>query len=114
MTKKQKIFYYVLLVIVSLMFIWSGYMKVTGNPISVQGFADAHLAIWFMYFIGAAEIAGGIGLWIPKLSRWASYGLIVIMIGGVVVTLMNNPAYMALMPLVFGVALWYIGKTPRV
>ena len=110
MTKTQKIVYYVLLVVVSVMFVWSGYMKVSANPVSVQGFADAHMALWFMYFIGTAEILGGIGLWLPKLQKWAVYGLEIIMIGAVVVTVMNNPVYMALMPVIFGIALWYISK----
>lgn len=110
MTKTQKIVYYVLLVVVSVMFVWSGYMKVSANPVSVQGFTDAHMAIWFMYFIGAAEILGGIGLWLPKLQKWAVYGLEIIMIGAVIVTVMNNPVYMAIMPVIFGAALWYIMK----
>ena len=110
MTKTQKIFYYVLLVVVSLMFVMSGYMKVSANPTSVEGFLSAHLPIWFMYFIGVAEILGGIGLWIPKLQKWAVWGLEIIMVGAVVVTVLNQPAWMALMPVLFGAALWYICK----
>lgn len=110
MTKTNKIVYYVLLVIVSVMFVFSGWMKVSSDPMSVEGFTSAGLALWFMYFIGAAEIAGGIGLWITKFQKWAICGLSIIMVGAIVVTLMNQPAYMTLMPVIFLVAMWYIGK----
>lgn len=39
----------------------------------------AHLAI--VYVSGLLEIAGGIGLFIPKLQRWAAIGLVVLLVG---------------------------------
>jgi putative oxidoreductase len=36
---------------------------------------------WFVYFIAAAEVLGGIGLLIPRFTRLAAMGLILIMIG---------------------------------
>ena len=110
MTKTNKIVYYILLVIISFMFIMSGYMKVSGDPMSVAGFAKAHLPIWFMYFIGAAEILGGIALWIPKLAKWSSYGLYVIMAGAVVVTIcFDNPVF-AVVPLIVAALIFSAGK----
>lgn len=44
----------------------------------------------FMMFIGVAEIAGSIGLFIPKLRKLAALGLIIIMIGAVVTHGIND------------------------
>ena len=47
----------------------------------------------FRLFIGAAEVSGAIGLWIPRLAFWAALGLIIIMLGAVYthVTHAENP-----------------------
>jgi uncharacterized membrane protein YphA (DoxX/SURF4 family) len=64
---------------------------------------------WFLRFIGAAELAGGLGLILPGLLRvkpgltpLAACGLVVIMIGAVVITAMYLAAGQAVMPLVAG------------
>ncbi|WP_306640558.1 DoxX family protein [Sanyastnella coralliicola] len=44
----------------------------------------------FMMFIGVAEIAGSIGLFIPKFRKLAALGLIIIMIGAVVTHGIND------------------------
>ena len=105
--------YYVLLILVSLIFIMSGYMKVSANAITVAGFAKAHLPLWFMYFIGIAEILGGIALWIPKFSKLSTYGLYIIMLGAIVVTVLFDNPIAGLVPIVFIVLLTviqHIGK----
>lgn len=65
---------------------------------------------WFLRFIGVAELLGGIGLvlpWLtriqPKLTPLAAAGLVIIMIGATVLTLMTGEIAMALMPLVVGI-----------
>ena len=109
----QKITYYVLLVLISLGFIFAGIPKVLANPMAVAGFAQAHLPLWFLYFIGIAEILGAIGLWIPRLSMWAAYGLWIILAGAVVTTLIFQTASLAIIPLVYaiilGIVVW-LGK----
>ena len=105
MTTTKKITYYTLLTLISLGFIMAAYPKLTGAPAAAAGFAQAHLPLWFMYFIGLAELLGGIGLWIPKFSKWATYGLYIILAGAVVVTLIFNTAIMVLMPIAFGAIL---------
>jgi uncharacterized membrane protein YphA (DoxX/SURF4 family) len=42
------------------------------------GYSDA-----FRVFIGVAEIAGGVGLLVPRLAAWAAAGLVIIMAGAV-------------------------------
>jgi uncharacterized membrane protein YphA (DoxX/SURF4 family) len=107
MTKTHKIIFYILTTLISLIFIMSGYQKLSADPMSVEGFAMAHLPLWFMYFIGATEVLGGIALWIPKLQKWSVYGLMIIMIGAVVVTALFNKVVFALAPIVF-IALLYV------
>jgi len=109
MTKTQKITYYVLLTLLSLGFIAAGIPKLMADPQAVAGFAMAHLPLWFLYFIGVAEIAGAIGLWIPKLFRYAAYGLWIILAGAVVTTIaFTTTPGMAVMPVVYGIILGII------
>jgi uncharacterized membrane protein YphA (DoxX/SURF4 family) len=110
MTTTQKIIYYVLLVLVSVLFLFSGYSKLSSDPMAVAGFAQAHLPLWFMYFIGAAEVLGAIGLWIPKLAKWATYGLYIILAGAVVTTIIFVSTVLALMPLATAIVLYIITR----
>lgn len=62
------------------------------------GFSDA-----FRIFIGVAELAGAIGLLVPRLSTWAAAGLVIIM-GGAVYTHMAQGISIAF-PAIVGVLL---------
>jgi len=64
----------------------------------------------FLLFIGAAELAGGLGLILPGVTRiWqhltslAAAGLVIIMIGATVLTLQTPQPATALIPAVVGV-----------
>ena len=64
---------------------------------------------WFLRFIGVAEVLGGLGLVVPWITRirpgltpLAAAGLVIIMIGATVTTLMTGEIAMALMPLGVG------------
>ena len=70
---------------------------------------DIHLPGAFLRFIGVAEIVGAIGLIVPSLLRLrpgltplAAAGLVIIMIGATVLSLMIGGVVMALMPCVVG------------
>lgn len=65
---------------------------------------------WFLRFIGIAELLGGLGLvlpWLtgvkPKLTPLAAAGLVIIMVGATVLTLMTGEFAMTLFPLVVGI-----------
>lgn len=69
----------------------------------------------FLRFIGVAEVLGAIGLilpWLlrirPNLTPLAAAGLVIIMIGAVVVTLMTGDMLSALMPFLVGVLAAFI------
>ena len=64
----------------------------------------------FVRFIGVAEVLGAVGLILPWLLRirpgltpFAAAGLVIIMIGATVTTLMTGEIAMSLFPLVVGI-----------
>jgi uncharacterized membrane protein YphA (DoxX/SURF4 family) len=70
---------------------------------------------WFLRFIGVAEVLGAIGLILPWLMRirpgltpLAAAGLVIIMIGATVTTVMTGEIAMALMPLGVGILCVFI------
>ncbi len=73
----------VLAILVGLAFITAGVIKLTSPQEMVNNFHRFDYTTWFLHFITGAEIAGGIGLMVPKLRGWAATGLALIMIGAV-------------------------------
>ncbi len=108
MTKTQKITYRVLLVLISIGFVAAAIPKLMGDPMAEAGFIQAHLPIWFMYFIGVAEICGVIGLWIKRLQLWAAGGLLIILVGAIVTTAIFQSVAFASLPLVYAIILCII------
>ena len=53
----------------------SGAPKLVGQADAAQSFAEIGFGTWFMYFTGAIEVAGGIGLMVRRLSGAAAVGL---------------------------------------
>lgn len=58
--------------------------KLVGEHYAVQTFQDMGAATWFRWFIGAVELAGGVGLLVPRLARAAAVGLSLLMIGAAI------------------------------
>jgi uncharacterized membrane protein YphA (DoxX/SURF4 family) len=110
MLKLQKITYWTLLTLISLAFVLASLGKIMTDPTAVAGFTSLHLPIWFMHFVGYAELLGAIGLWIPKLSRYAMGGLSIILLGAITTTSFFEGISTALIPfvylLIFGVIIW--------
>jgi uncharacterized membrane protein YphA (DoxX/SURF4 family) len=70
----------------------------------------------FLRFIAVCEVLGALGLilpWLlcirPGLTPLAAAGLVIIMIGATVVTLMTGDIVMALFPLVVGMLCVFVG-----
>lgn len=80
-----------LMAIVSLVMIGASFTKLTGAEMVMMSFATLGLPAWFGTFIGAAEVAGGIGIWHRKTSALAATGLAIIMIGAVYYHVMHTP-----------------------
>jgi putative oxidoreductase len=62
-------------------FIASGGNKLLHLPETVAMFTKMGFPAWFPYLIGGAEVLGGIGLLIPRFTRLAAAGLMIIMVG---------------------------------
>ncbi len=85
----MKVTYWILAVVLALTFGFAGVSKLTSQLAMVDMFTRFGYALWFMYFIGAAELAGALGLVFgtilnAKLLRLAALGLSVIMVGAIV------------------------------
>lgn len=61
--------------------------KLVGEAYAVQTFQDMGAPTWFRYFIGAVELAGGIGLLVPRLAGLAAIGLALLMVGATITQL---------------------------
>ena len=94
-------------VLLALMFLMSGSGKLT-NGKSADGstfdeqFVHWGLPAWFRFPVGLAEVAGAIGLLVPRLRFYAAAGLTALM-GGAVLTHLRIEEYaFAVVPLVLG------------
>ena len=55
--------------------------KLLGDAYAVEIFDQIGAGQWFRYLVGALELAGGIGLMVPRLVGPAAVGLMGLMIG---------------------------------
>jgi hypothetical protein len=58
--------------------------KLVGHESAAAGFDLIGWGDWFMYLIGALELAGGVGLLIPRVSGLAAIGLSLLMVGAAI------------------------------
>ncbi|MFN3616693.1 MAG: DoxX family protein [Aquabacterium sp.] len=93
--------------LLSLIFVLSGSAKLAGLEFEIQAFDRWGYALWFMYAIGVAEIAGGLALWWSRMSAWASIGLNMLMMGAVGTHILNAEwGMLAIASAIFGLSLW--------
>ncbi|MGQ4600013.1 DoxX family protein [Nocardia sp. R6R-6] len=92
----------------------SGLPKVTGQSDAVRIFDEIGFGDWFRYLTGAVEIAGGIGLLVPRLSGLAAAGLSITMVlaAATQAFVLHAPA-MAPFPLVLAVVFAWIAYQRR-
>jgi hypothetical protein len=93
--------------LLALLFLFAGGMKLVLPLEKLTG--PVPLPSLFVRFIGVAEVLGAIGLILPGLLRirpgltpLAAAGLVIIMIGATVITLVGGELLAALIPLVVG------------
>ena len=65
--------------------------KLLGDPTAVASFEAIGFGQWFRYLTGACELAGAIGLLIPRLSGLAATGLVGVMVGATITNLFLLP-----------------------
>ncbi len=84
----------------------AGLGKLTGA--ATEMFAGWGYPAWFATLIGILELAGALGLLIPKTTRYAILGLTGIMLGAVYTHLANDEGMQVLRPVIFLVVLWLV------
>ncbi len=86
---------WILRVLTALAFLAAGGAKLAGAPPMVAVFATIGVGQWFRVLTGLLEVAGAIGLLIPRATFHAALLLAVVMVGAVgahLVILGGNPA----------------------
>jgi uncharacterized membrane protein YphA (DoxX/SURF4 family) len=73
--------------VLALQFAGGGLAKLAGSPELVDLFANIGAGQWLRYVVGALEVAGAVGLLVPRLSRLAALGLAALMVGATVTNL---------------------------
>jgi uncharacterized membrane protein YphA (DoxX/SURF4 family) len=97
-------------VLMSLMFLPTAFFKLTDFFLAVEFFTKWGIPIWMMHFIGASELAGAIGLLMPRTRLAAAFALFLLMIGGFVTHITHGEYLFALMPIVYGAGLYLLMK----
>jgi len=105
--KKSNVMLWTVQGLLAVLFLFAGISKLVmpldqmAGPVALPGF--------FLRFLGVAETLGAIGLILPALLKIrpaltpvAACGLVIIMIGATVITVIGGPAAMALIPLMVG------------
>ena len=101
-------------ILVAVLFLFAGSMKFIMSPAQMQQ-GPMTFPMWFLYFIGACECLGALGLILPAVTRirtglvpLAAAGLTIIMIGATTVTIMSMGIAAAIFPAVVGVVTTWI------
>ena len=108
----RNIIAWVLQVLLGLAFIASGFNKLRDLTATIGMFGSMGLPSALAYVIGGAEVLGGIGLLIPRFTRLAAMGLIIVMIGAVFMHATKIPGGLAggvpaiVLLVLLGVLLW--------
>lgn len=100
----------VITVLLSLAFLATGIMKLTGAEMVKAGFEGWGYPIFFMYIIGICEVAGAIGFWLRRFSYAAKVCIILLMAGAVLTHLVFDTFQEAMAPIILiiltAVVLW--------
>jgi putative oxidoreductase len=104
-TRRRTVVLWTLQVLLALMFIVaSAAPKFAREAYAVAIFEQIGAGQWFRYVVGALELAGGVGLLVPRLAGLAALGLVGLMIGAgyTQVVVLQNPVFV-ITPIILGV-----------
>lgn len=100
---------WVLQVVLALVFVAAAVPKFLGDPTMVATFDAVGVGQWLRYVTGACEIAGAIGLLVPRLTAPAALGLVAVMVGATITNLLTFPP-IAAVTVVLGVLLGVVAR----
>lgn len=104
-SKGKTILTWIAQVLLALLFVAAALGKLASNPQWVERFRDYGYTDTFRLLIGSLEVAGALGLLIPRTAGYAALGLLGIMVGASVTHLTHHEAAQLWRPIVFGVLL---------
>ena len=114
----MNILLWVLQILLGLLFLFAGGMKIVVPADLLMANAppgSTQFPALFLKFIGVVELLGGFGLILPGIFRTrrgltplAAAGLVIVMIGAVVVTVMDHGILPALSPLIVGLLCLFV------
>ena len=97
-------------VVLAAMFVMASLPKLTGDPVMIDLFDAVGAGQWLRYVVGVLELAGAIGLLVPRLCGLAALGLTMLLVGASltnVVALGASPAIPVGYLLVAAVISWF-------
>jgi uncharacterized membrane protein YphA (DoxX/SURF4 family) len=97
--------------LLALVFLGAGASKLFGDPAMVWMFDQIGSGQWLRYLVGALEVAGAVGVLVPRLSALAATGLALLMTGAVVTNLavLDAPPWSPLVLLVVAALVAWAG-----
>jgi uncharacterized membrane protein YphA (DoxX/SURF4 family) len=90
-------------------FVFVGGGKLAGTAAMVELFDKVGLGQWFRYLTGLLEVAGGIGLLIPRYAFYAAVLLVTVTVGAIITHLAiigGSPAPAATLLVLSGIVAW--------
>jgi len=106
---------WIIQVLLALLFLFAGVVKLVMPIEEMLKQIPVALPGALLQFVAVCEVLGGLGLILPALLRiqpgltpLAAVGLVIIMIGATVITLMGGMALLALLPLMTGLAAAFV------
>jgi uncharacterized membrane protein YphA (DoxX/SURF4 family) len=97
-------------VVLAAMFVMASLPKLTGDPVMIDLFDAVGAGQWLRYVVGVLELAGAIGLLVPRLCGLAALGLTMLLVGASltnIVALGASPAIPVGYLLVAAVIAWF-------
>ncbi|RZU15360.1 DoxX-like protein [Kribbella rubisoli] len=97
-------------VVLAAMFVMASLPKLTGDPVMIELFDAVGAGQWLRYVVGVLELAGAIGLLVPRLCGLAALGLTMLLVGASltnIVALGTSPAIPVGYLLVAAVIAWF-------
>jgi putative oxidoreductase len=73
--------------VLAAVFAGAGLAKLAGDPAMVEMFADVGIGQWLRILVGTCEVAGAVGVLVPRLAVAAASGLALLMVGATVTNL---------------------------
>ncbi len=74
-------------IVLAVVFLGAGMAKVSGDPAMIAMFDQIGAGQGLRYLVGGLELAGAIGVLIPRLCGLAAIGLVLLMVGATVTNL---------------------------